>query len=160
MQHDYNIMSINISSQWYKDEPFILASQAEKVFYLDDLKDDSNWKVVYKVNHRHLWDFPEQDKDVQDEVYQQNKSADLHFTCQQPDMDLITFERTDIDGETVTSQANKDDQRDDVSDDFVTDDIEEDETLADYDNAESIQSDDMDDDEEDEHIDEDNDDSE
>ena len=69
MQHVYNIMSINISSQWYKDEPFILASQAEKVFYLDDLKNSSNWKVVYKVNHRHLWDFSEQDKDVQDEVY-------------------------------------------------------------------------------------------
>ena len=26
MQQDYNIMSINISSQWYKDELFILAS--------------------------------------------------------------------------------------------------------------------------------------
>ena len=42
MQHDYNILSINISSQWYKDEPFILASQAEKVFYLDDLKNGYN----------------------------------------------------------------------------------------------------------------------
>ena len=59
MQHDYNIMSINISSQWYKDEPFILASQAKKVFYLDDLKNGSNWKVVHKVNYHHLWDFPE-----------------------------------------------------------------------------------------------------
>ena len=120
----------------------------------------SNWKVVYKVNHHHLWDFPEQDKDIQDEVYQQHESADLRFTFEQPDMDLITFEWTDIDGEIVTSQAKKDNQRDYVSDNFVTDDIEEDETLADYDSAESIQSDDIDDDEEDEHIDEDNDDSE
>ena len=37
MQQHYNIISINISSQWYKHEPFILASQAEKVFYLNDL---------------------------------------------------------------------------------------------------------------------------
>ena len=42
MQQHYNITSINISSQCYKHEPFILASQAEKVFYLDDLKNDSN----------------------------------------------------------------------------------------------------------------------
>ena len=65
-----------------------------------------------------------------------------------------------IDGEIVIIQANKDDQSDAVSDDFVTDDIKEDETLADYDSVESIQSDDMGDDEEDGHIDKDNDDSE
>ena len=115
---------------------------------------------MYKVNHHHLWDFFEQDKDVQDKVYQQNESADFRFTYEQPDMDLITFEWMDIDGEIVTSQANKDNQRDDASVDFVIDDIKEDETLADYDSIESTQSDDIEDDEEDEHVDEDNDDSE
>ena len=54
MQQYYNIISINISSHWYQEDIFILASQAKKVFYLDDLKNGSNWKVVYKVNYHHL----------------------------------------------------------------------------------------------------------
>lgn len=29
--------SVNTARQWYKDEPFVLASQASQVFYLNDL---------------------------------------------------------------------------------------------------------------------------
>ena len=102
MQQHYNITSINISSQWYKHEPFILASQAENVFYLDDLKNGSNWKVVYKVSHHYLWDILEKDNDVQEEVYQEDDSADLWFTCEQPNIDLITFWHADAGVEIVT----------------------------------------------------------
>ena len=34
---DNNITSINLSSEWFKDDQFILASQAKQVFYIDDL---------------------------------------------------------------------------------------------------------------------------
>ena len=49
-----NITSINISSEWYKDDQFILASQVKRVFYVDDLFNGPNWKVVVDVNYRHI----------------------------------------------------------------------------------------------------------
>ena len=68
----------------YDNDPFILAIQSQQVFYLDDYKYGPNWKVVQKVNHRHMWDVPEKDsclevgKDVcggsDDEAYQDNES--------------------------------------------------------------------------------------
>ena len=48
---DNNITSINISSEWFKDDQFILASQAKQVFYVNDLFNSTNWKVVVDVNH-------------------------------------------------------------------------------------------------------------
>lgn len=43
---DEHFTSINISHTWYKDDPFVLASQAEQVFYLEDTKLKGNWHVV------------------------------------------------------------------------------------------------------------------
>ena len=54
IKHDHNFTSIQVSSTWYKNDPFILATQAQQVFYLDDYKNGPNWKVVQKVNHRHV----------------------------------------------------------------------------------------------------------
>ena len=54
IKHDHNFTSIQVSSTWYKNDPFILATQAQQVFYLDDYKNGPNWKVVQKVNHRHM----------------------------------------------------------------------------------------------------------
>ena len=34
------------------------------MYYLDDLNNRSTWKVVYKVNHRHLWDVPTREDGV------------------------------------------------------------------------------------------------
>ncbi|XP_060671841.1 uncharacterized protein LOC132803267 [Ziziphus jujuba] len=56
---EFQITSINVTSYWYKNDPFVLASQAKQVFYVDDYKMGQHWKVVRKVHHRHLWDFPD-----------------------------------------------------------------------------------------------------
>ena len=142
MQQYYNITSINTSSHWYQEDLFILASQAEKVFYLDDLKNGSNWKVVYKVNHHHLWDIPKKEEDAEEEVYQENDLVDLRFTCEEPDIDLIQLWRTDIDAIEVTISKSIGGQGAADQDDFIYDDIKEDETMAVYDNEGSINSDD------------------
>lgn len=55
--------SINHGSLWYKDDPFILATMAAKVFYLEDNKYRDKWRVVQKFAHRHLWNVDEIDKD-------------------------------------------------------------------------------------------------
>ncbi|KAL6335783.1 hypothetical protein AAG906_039546 [Vitis piasezkii] len=114
IKHDYNFTTIQVTSTWYDNDPFILATQAQQVFYLDDYKNGHNWKVVQKVNHRHMWDVPERDTNIEideevcggsdEEAYQDNESHELNW-----------FNMNDND------------------DNFICDDIEEeDETLDDY----------------------------
>jgi len=55
--------SISHGSCWYKDDAFILATQATKVFYLDDNKHGEPWKVVQKFSHRHLWNVNEEENE-------------------------------------------------------------------------------------------------
>ena len=63
VQRDYNLLSINTDSVWYKNEPFMLANEAQQMFYVDDPKLRHGWKVVQKVQTRHVWDVPEVDDD-------------------------------------------------------------------------------------------------
>lgn len=63
MKDDGFFWSVNHGSCWYKDDPFILATQATKVFYLNDTKYGENWRVVQKFTHRHLWSVAENDND-------------------------------------------------------------------------------------------------
>ena len=43
---DRHYKSINIKSFWYKDDPFILATQTRKIFYLQDTSLGKDWWVV------------------------------------------------------------------------------------------------------------------
>nr|XP_043639223.1 uncharacterized protein LOC122610292 [Erigeron canadensis] len=58
--YEPHFISIDTSRHVYKEDPFILANQAKQVFYINDsLKPNSQWKVIERINHRHLWDIPE-----------------------------------------------------------------------------------------------------
>jgi len=46
LRDDGFFKSINIGSLWYKNDRFILATQARKVFYLLDTKWGENWQDV------------------------------------------------------------------------------------------------------------------
>ncbi|XP_062116199.1 uncharacterized protein LOC133830278 [Humulus lupulus] len=104
MYSEYNFTSININSEWFEDEPFVLANQVSLVFYLDDIKkskDNKDWKVVQKLNHRHIWDIPSKpmDGEVDDEdptinsskAYQEESSNDIgmNFDSTTNDTNLI-----------------------------------------------------------------------
>ncbi|XP_062093595.1 uncharacterized protein LOC133799612 [Humulus lupulus] len=103
---EYNITSINVASQWFENEPFVLANQVNSVFYLDDIKRGENWKVVQKVNHRHIWEIPSkpQDSNSDDvgpvttnrEAYQEEFSSDIDITFDSTNVDDILI-RQDID---------------------------------------------------------------
>ena len=41
-----NLTSLDITSNWYAKDPFILATQAQQVFYLNDKSWEKNWMVV------------------------------------------------------------------------------------------------------------------
>nr|GMC68342.1 AC084762_14 putative transposon protein [Ipomoea batatas] len=81
IQHDGIFTSIKVSSFWYKNDPYVLASQAKQVFYINDPKLGLNWRVVQQFQHRHIYDENEVDSIPQDnddtldnnDVYQDNE---------------------------------------------------------------------------------------
>ena len=52
---DRGLLSVDSNSVWYKNEPFILATMAKQVFYLDDPTMGEGWKVVQVMSHKNIW---------------------------------------------------------------------------------------------------------
>ena len=51
--------SIDVTIQWYKNDSFILPSQARQVFYLQNTKLGEPWKIVQSIQHRGVFDVSE-----------------------------------------------------------------------------------------------------
>ena len=51
---DRGLLSVDSNSVWYENEPFILATMAKQVFYLDDPAMGEGWKVVQVMSHRNI----------------------------------------------------------------------------------------------------------
>ena len=77
----YGFTSVNTRCTLNTNEPFVLASQCEQVFYLNDMV-DKDWLVILKKNPHDLFRMPENNdnrvKDeheefVDEEVYQQEE---------------------------------------------------------------------------------------
>ncbi|KAM0002939.1 hypothetical protein Hdeb2414_s0306g00862161 [Helianthus debilis subsp. tardiflorus] len=100
-----HFISIDTSRNAYKEDPFILAYQAKQVFFIDDpVKRNSQWKIIERISHRHLWDIPED-----------NNAEDL--------LEDVNLLREDIVEEIV---ENVDVQGlSDTIDDFIDEDIDD-----------------------------------
>ena len=48
--------SIDVTSQWNENAPFILLSQVRQVFYLQNTKLGEPWKIVQSIQHRGVFD--------------------------------------------------------------------------------------------------------
>ncbi|KAK9070391.1 hypothetical protein SSX86_010793 [Deinandra increscens subsp. villosa] len=102
---DHKLTSIDITSKWFVDEPFIFATQAQQVFYLKDMARGKNWMVVQKVNHRNVYDILEHDEDQvssSTDVFQEEESSELppfEPTEELPNSSFIV--RKDVEPETV-----------------------------------------------------------
>ncbi|KAG8391025.1 hypothetical protein BUALT_Bualt01G0145100 [Buddleja alternifolia] len=55
----YGCTSINTSKPWKTNEPYVLASQAQQVFYVNDIKLGNDWKVVIEAQGRSSWNILE-----------------------------------------------------------------------------------------------------
>ncbi|KAL5552963.1 hypothetical protein UlMin_040364 [Ulmus minor] len=76
MVTENNIASIDINGEAYKDDQFILASQAKQVFYVADPSRGPNWRVVQHVKHRSIWDIT--DDGLSDiDLLQHNRSSNF-----------------------------------------------------------------------------------
>ena len=52
---DHGMLSVNTCTSWYENQPFIVATMARQVFYLDDPKEGGGWKVVNVMSHRGIY---------------------------------------------------------------------------------------------------------
>ena len=64
IRNDGYLTSVNTGGYWYKEEPYVLAEQAKKVFYLPDTLLGHPWRVVQKFEHRHLWSYNENEENI------------------------------------------------------------------------------------------------
>ena len=79
------------------NEPFILASQAQKVFYVKDVS-DPNWYVVQKTHPRDLYDMQIEE----DASYQQNQATSQSFSIEMDNCEEIpTWQKTGFAREIV-----------------------------------------------------------
>ena len=123
-----NITSINVNGEWYKDEPFILGTQANQVFYIDDLLRGRNWKVVEKVDHRQIWDIGD-DIEASDDIdfVHDTNSTDFVLTVELGDLILIS------DQPATDAGINEDiDDSQTVVENDEVEDVDDDELLVEY----------------------------
>jgi hypothetical protein len=100
MKNDGYFKSINIQGRWYKDDPFIMATDASQVFLLDDTKLGPCWRGLQEFGHRHIFDVEESDTtqpiQVQIQMRCQEAYQEDHISSRDgvvrdinPDLDLL-----------------------------------------------------------------------
>ncbi|KAB2607434.1 hypothetical protein D8674_007151 [Pyrus ussuriensis x Pyrus communis] len=79
VKRDHGLLSVNTTTHWYDEDPYILATMAKQIFYLDDPKAGNGWKVVQKIERRGLYDIPELDHDDNDDIADQQLSSSIEI---------------------------------------------------------------------------------
>ncbi|GFS37291.1 hypothetical protein Acr_00g0051180 [Actinidia rufa] len=108
--------SINVKSQWYQSDPFILPSHAKQVFYLNDKKWGEPWQVVQLVQQRGVFDVSEvrdgepSDHEDNSEAFQQ-ESITSAFPIDIEDN--IRYHREDVEVEIIERVGPFDETRED-----------------------------------------------
>lgn len=76
---DYGLFSIDTSTTWYEGDPFIFATSAKPVYYLDDLVKKGSWKIVNNVATRNIYSATTlgQPGDDVDEAYQEPDATNI-----------------------------------------------------------------------------------
>ncbi|XP_073120394.1 uncharacterized protein [Henckelia pumila] len=154
IQEDNIFTSIYTGAEWYMNDPFILASQAKSVYYLNDIKNGPIWKLVQVYARRNLWDYPniegENDVDttgIDPHVVQETNSQSLQLVVDLSELENVSFHRDDIEPSEVTNVDqllhNKNDfvvDVDDFEDDILDEYDEEEDSDAEIDDDESIEN--------------------
>ena len=87
------------------DEPFVLASQAKQVFYVQN-SNEKNWHTIVEIQTRGIYDMNQKISTNDPEPYQQlitlHSQRDVHELVEN---DLINWDRNDIAGETIQTDV-------------------------------------------------------
>ena len=153
MKHENNITSIFTKFEWYKDDKFILATQAKQIFYLDDLKNDRDWKIVEEVHHRNVWDTPAADEQldpIEIDVMHDTISSDFQLFVDLGPLPEINFCRRDqspyvVNVDTPVDQEEDEEEEEeemvDEEEEEMVDEKEEEEMDLEEDNVEENEND-------------------
>jgi hypothetical protein len=97
----YGVIDINTTRFRYKDEPYILSTQAEQVFYAK-YPDKPDWCSVLRVQPRNLFSMPEGEGSDNMELDLDSVDAGVEdMNVQQQIGDVTTWSRSGLDGVTV-----------------------------------------------------------
>ncbi|KAK8659646.1 hypothetical protein V6N13_029843 [Hibiscus sabdariffa] len=126
---------VNVTRQLRTKEPYVLASQAEQVYYVKDIK-DLNWQVTVKTKPRDLYDLP--CKDVREESCQENEELGFRFqefnvgndnddvvSLDRPQLGSTHIERSLVNLDVIVGAEDEGDESD--HDEFTSINIEDDE---------------------------------
>ncbi|KAG6470107.1 hypothetical protein ZIOFF_071161 [Zingiber officinale] len=93
---EFGLLSIDTSKTWYADDPFILANQANQVYYLNDIKCGGHWKVVQKVQHREIYEVTEVDEVYEDIESRNNFKIETNQDNSSNEATLVVGEELEI----------------------------------------------------------------
>ncbi|XP_058776589.1 uncharacterized protein LOC131650901 [Vicia villosa] len=124
---EYGFISLDITKMFYRNDPFVLGSQAGSVYFVKQ-NNNQNWYTLVKVKPRNVYDFPQDEDDS--EPYQLNEfnnnntykaletsSLDQREILNRNDIGGTSYEHTIIEEDQELKAAN------DASD-YDTDDYE------------------------------------
>ena len=98
---EYGFTCLNFERTICTDEPFVLASQAKQVFYVQN-SNEENWYTVVEIQTRGVYDMNKEVLTNDPKSYQQpitlHSQRDVHDLVKN---DLINWDRNDIAGETI-----------------------------------------------------------
>uniref|UniRef100_A0A5B7BH02 DUF4216 domain-containing protein n=1 Tax=Davidia involucrata TaxID=16924 RepID=A0A5B7BH02_DAVIN len=142
---DQHFTSVNTSQTWYKDDPYVLASQCKQVFYLKDPKFRGEWQVVQKIKAQNVYDVlqmkeAEVDLEVSEGAFQEEDQLADDGVVQHDEQEVqsLHLSRADVEPNHVDSSAIiAPVQLDLIDASFINDDDDdesddEDDTLMEY----------------------------
>ncbi|KAG6497412.1 hypothetical protein ZIOFF_045311 [Zingiber officinale] len=142
IQEDNRFTSIYTGIEWYKNDPFILVSQAKSVYYMNDIKNDPIWKLLQAYAPYNVWDYPniEVENDVDRtttnaHVVQELNSQPLQLVVELPELENVSFYHDDIGPIEV---INIDQLQQNIGDFVVDGDDFQDDTLEEYDEEDDV----------------------
>ncbi|KAK2377307.1 hypothetical protein QL285_078005 [Trifolium repens] len=124
---------------YYRNDPFILGSQAGLVYYVRH-SDNEKWHTVVKVKPRSNFDLP---CDVSSEPYQLNELGDTHVQLDAPLVDQDdTLHRDDVGGISLEEHiVNQEKEAGDLSDDEDTDTEDDEDESSTYEDTDTENTD-------------------
>ena len=98
---EYGYIYVNFTRTLSTDEPFVLASQAKKIFYVKNAN-ESNWHTVIEMQPQDLYQMSEKISNGDPEPLQQSELQDDHlYILELVDEDVIVWNRNDVLGEVI-----------------------------------------------------------
>jgi hypothetical protein len=125
-----NITSICTRSEWFKEDQYLLATQANQVFYLDDPvkrrgESGKYWKVVQEVHHRKIWERDINTGDNEVDLLHGSNSSDISLSANLDNLTQTSLSRGEA-MELEHTPAMEDDDVDDNTDDDIVDNTDDD----------------------------------